>query len=294
MPDTLHYCATLSAEAEEPLYGSAPYKTRWLALEYPHTWGAQAFAESDLAPAVKAHLSDYLDNTPLTNLLFIRQPGRRSDHLAFYMADIGDSAFQLYKWPLGRYEDLLEIDLNRLDEARRSEESLYLVCGNARRDACCATYGLPVFRAMRDLVGNQAWQSTHLGGHRFAATGLFLPSGVNYGRLRPEHVPHLVEQHHAGNIVLDKLRGRVCYDKLVQAGEYLLRQEIGATAILDVTLDSVGMSEANLWDITFKISGHENKIRLERLQTDVEIYTSCFNDKQSFVENYRLIVNAQT
>jgi hypothetical protein len=289
MTDTIHYCATLSSEADEPLYGSAPYKTRWLVLEYASTWGAEAFAESELPPPVKSYLKTFLDQTPAANLLFIRQSGRRADYLAFYMAEVNPAMPRLYAWQLEHYEDLLDIDLNTPDETNRSEESLCLVCTNAKRDACCATYGAPVYRALREHLGNQVWQSTHLGGHRFAATALFLPSGINYGRLRPADVPHMVEQHRSGNIVLDKLRGRVCYDKPVQAGEYHLRKQLGLPGTQDLTLDTIEQPAPDLWDMSFRVNSHTEKIRLERVRTDKEIYTSCSNDKRAFVEDYRLI-----
>jgi hypothetical protein len=288
----LHYCATLSAQADEALYGTANHKTRWLILEYSRIWGAQALHDSDLPETVKQQLKDYLAANAFANQLFIRQHGRKSDRLAFYIAEVEESGSRLYAYALDRYEDLLEIDFDLPVPANLSDETLYLVCANAKRDACCATYGLPVYKALRQQVAEQAWMSTHQGGHRFAATMLVLPQGLHYGRLRDTDVPGLVEQTQAGQIVLEKLRGRVCYEPQVQAADYLLRNELGLSAIDALRLEAVAEVAPDLWDLRFDAAGSPKEIRLERVQTDVEIFTSCSNDKTGFVEDYRLVSRA--
>jgi hypothetical protein len=72
-------------------------------------------------------------------------------------------------------------------EAHRSDEQLALVCTNGRRDLCCARFGTPVYNYLKNeepgFPGLRAWQSTHMGGHRFAANLLWLPQGVLYGRV---------------------------------------------------------------------------------------------------------------
>ncbi len=285
----LHYCATLSSEANEPLYGSANHKTRWLLLEFSRAWGAHALDDSDLSAAVKAHLKGYLDRSPEANLLFIRQHGRHAEHLAFYIAEVDLAAPKLYAYSLDRYEDLLVMDFDQPDLARLSDELLYLVCTNSRRDACCATYGLPVYRALREAVGEQAWMSTHQGGHRFASTALVMPQGLHYGRLRDSDVPQLVEYSESGQILLEHLRGRVCYEAPVQAGDYLLREQLGLTAIDALRLDSVEQTAPDAWAMRFVNGTQTHDIRLERIETDAEIFTSCSNDKTAFVERYQLL-----
>ncbi|HEU5385864.1 MAG TPA: sucrase ferredoxin [Streptosporangiaceae bacterium] len=47
-----------------------------------------------------------------------------------------------------------------------------LVCTNGKRDRCCAVRGRPVAAAIADATGWDTWESSHLGGHRFAATAL--------------------------------------------------------------------------------------------------------------------------
>ena len=52
---------------------------------------------------------------------------------------------------------------------------MWLVCTNGKRDACCARDGLPVARALAALRPDEAWECSHLGGHRFAANVALAP-----------------------------------------------------------------------------------------------------------------------
>ena len=62
-----------------------------------------------------------------------------------------------------------------------SDARLYLVCTNGNRDKCCAKFGQPVYEQVARDVGESAWQTTHIGGHRFAATIMLLPTGDMFG-----------------------------------------------------------------------------------------------------------------
>lgn len=59
------------------------------------------------------------------------------------------------------------------------------VCTHGSRDACCATFGAPMYLKMhtaaRSLPNTRIWRSSHLGGHRFAPTMIDFPSGRSWG-----------------------------------------------------------------------------------------------------------------
>lgn len=62
----------------------------------------------------------------------------------------------------------------------------FLVCTHGMHDACCAKFGYPVFRALRDLdTAVRVWRVSHIGGDRFAATALDLPEGRYWAHLDP-------------------------------------------------------------------------------------------------------------
>ncbi|MFO0762839.1 MAG: sucrase ferredoxin, partial [Byssovorax sp.] len=64
-----------------------------------------------------------------------------------------------------------------------------LVCTHASNDKCCGAFGYPFYRevvstiSLLGLPGVRVWQSSHLGGHRFAPTIVDFPQGRYYGAL---------------------------------------------------------------------------------------------------------------
>lgn len=292
--DNGYFCSTLSLEAHEPLYGSAPEKRVWLLLEYNRPWGAQAFAESDLPDQVKTRISGWLESLPNSNILLIRQPGQPNATLTFQVVFANESDPHAYAFELADYDDLLKIDMQALvkgDAAYAGHYStgpLYLVCTNAKRDQCCAKYGVGLYNELQRYVGDRVWQCSHIGGHRFAPTSLFFPQGICYGRIQTANAGAMVEAHQQGRIFLDHLRGRVYYDSPTQAADYLLRAQRGVTAIDVVQHLETQTAGPNTWIVQFAVNGEKQSIRLNRVKTDAEIFTSCFNDKREVVSDYVL------
>lgn len=74
-----------------------------------------------------------------------------------------------------------------------------LVCTHGAVDACCATFGYPVYRQLRRIADTAAgrvrvWRCTHFGGHRFAATVLDMPEGRYWGHLKEPHLEPLIRR----------------------------------------------------------------------------------------------------
>ena len=83
--------------------------------------------------------------------------------------------------------------------ASRVEHPVFLVCTHGKHDRCCAKYGRPLYDAVREQVDEEwVWQSTHVGGDRFAGNLVALPDGVYYGRVEPSDVWPLLESALAG------------------------------------------------------------------------------------------------
>lgn len=101
---------------------------------------------------------------------------------------------------------------------------LLLVCTDGKHDRCCAAHGHNMYQA---LVGARASQpvafeiaeSSHLGGHRFAATCLLLPDGLMHGRLQPADAEPLLRALGRGRAFLPRYRGRAGLDEPQQVAE---------------------------------------------------------------------------
>ena len=144
---------------------------------------------------------------------------------------------------------------------------------------------------MATRTGIDVWQTSHLGGHRFAANVVCLPYGVIYGRIAPDDVTAIIAQSLQQTVLLGKYRGRSCYDALVQAADYFARQQ---THILDLMgLRYIGTERLNdaEYQVTFLSTrdGTQHQLRVARDASALRTFTSCGADHESSLDQYRLL-----
>jgi hypothetical protein len=291
-------CSTASLEAGEVLFGTAPRVDTYFLLEYSGMWEAKALEQSSLPEAVKAYLGSLLKKFPFTRLLLVKSTtSHQGSGISFWVDSVRESNPVLYEFHLQAYQDLLELDVPAvLDgslqyQANRRQSPLFLVCANGRRDACCARLGTPVFLELQKQAGAYAWESTHMGGHRFAANLLYLPYGILYGRVEPSDVSSIMEATRHNRVALEHYRGRSCYDEAVQAADYYLRQVTGALELDAFRLQAVQETATNEWLVRFLSteSGQEHRMRVAVEKTGVQISQNCRPDKLTPVIRYRLL-----
>jgi hypothetical protein len=246
-----------STQVGEQLFGTAPRVDVWFLLEHTAPWGGQALDESSIPQPVKDRLNEYVAAIPNARLQLMRQTPNRN-YITFYVGLSKALDPVLYRFELPDYEALLDLDIAaimRRDlayEAHLTYEPLYLICTNGKRDACCAKFGLLTYRALVRTVGNAVWETTHVGGHRFAATMLCFPHGIYYGRIAPGEAKAITTAYQQGRILPDKLRGRSCYDKPAQMAEYFLRHETEIDDLAAFRLQDVLEVGAGQWRVTFE------------------------------------------
>ncbi len=282
-------CSALSRNRAEPLVATAARADIWFLLEYPGTWGAKAFPESRIPEATKAHLSAAVEAIPNARLQLIKKRASFSGPgIAFFVAVARELDPALYEFQLERYEDLTDLRLDRAVSGHPSyepfgrKEPLFLVCTNGKRDPCCARYGLPVFRALRDRWRPQVWQCSHVGGHRFAANLLCLPHGIYYGRLSPGEAHRTVAYYRESKIDLERYRGRSSYDPVVQAADAFLRAQTGMVDLNAFRLEGQREHSPNRWAVRFRSSeaGNLYEVRLRISHSEVGHTVSCQSDKR--------------
>ncbi|MFC9016728.1 sucrase ferredoxin, partial [Streptomyces albidoflavus] len=112
-----------------------------------------------------------------------------------------------------------------------------LVCAHGLHDTCCAVRGRPAARALSRLHPGLVWESTHVGGDRFAANVVVLPDGVYYGGLDAATAVTTVEEHLRDRVHAGHLRG---YTDLVPA------QQVAVGA----ALQHFGPAGRHAWTVT--------------------------------------------
>lgn len=79
-----------------------------------------------------------------------------------------------------------------------------------------------------------AWQSSHVGGDRFAGNLVVLPDGAYYGRVEPSESWPVIEAALAGRVHLPCYRGRSLHGFAAQAAEVAVREAVGLTGVEEV------------------------------------------------------------
>ena len=252
-------CAELSRLNAEPLSATASRIDHWLLVEYGGVWSRDVLAGSLLSDALKAHLRAHLRALPNSRLLFIRRPERRRrDGHAVYFGRSLEKDRRFYELRCERYDDLLAVDLaaglyeGEAVGAVPVEHPLIVVCTHGKRDRCCAKFGQPLYDEVRGQVeGEWVWQSTHVGGDRFAGNVVFLPEGAYFGRVERADVWPLLDDYLAGRIPLAHYRGRSCYPFHVQAAERAVRAATGTVGLDELTLVDAERSGEGSWRVAF-------------------------------------------
>ncbi len=291
--DPHEFCTVLSEQAKEPLYGTAVHVHTWFLLQYDGSWQAEAANHNDLPPHIQNWLNEQVNAVENGRLQFIRQQPKQ-DKLAFFIAIADDAAPRLYHFLLDTNDDLFSLDVPAIiaGDAVYNQfirtEPLFLVCTNGKRDRCCAKFGAPVYQSLATQVDADAWQTTHLGGHRFSATGLVFPNGVSYGRLAPDAIADFVSTIQQGDIPLNHYRGRCCYTSAEQAAEYFLRQQTGQLTA-DYFRHVVSQGNGRSWQIQFTSSPTPIlTVRLAQLTEKRPMQASCGSPKIKPAPIYQL------
>jgi hypothetical protein len=236
-------CATLSRALEEPLYGTASRVRGWVLLEQAGPWGREAVTESRLDRDLAAALARKADAAHV-RLLLVRRSGRPADGQpsTCFVAHTSRRDRWLERRRLDHPAELLELDMARVTAGERAgfgdpaTEPLYLVCTNGRHDRCCATYGRPLALAAQASHGELVWESSHVGGDRFAGNLVCLPGGHYFGRVGPDDADRVIALHRKGTVDLDHYRGCCIDPPVVQAAEWFARRHTGLLGTGDLDL----------------------------------------------------------
>jgi hypothetical protein len=241
-------CSQLSRDLEEDMAGTAPAERGVLVLEQPGPWGRDALKESPCPPDQATAIAAAAEAAGLRVQVVRRSTSRYSaEPRHAWLACVTPGRRFLEALTLEHTDELLTLDLQGVAEGRPTgageleDEPLYLACTHSTRDSCCARFGLPLARELtRAAPRGRVWHSSHLGGHRFAATMAVLPHGLWLGRLPADAAATVVEAISAGRIPLDHLRGRAGQSPAAQVAEIAARRETAIDGIDAIAVEEAG------------------------------------------------------
>jgi (2Fe-2S) ferredoxin len=254
-------CSVLRRRLGEPMLGDTPETARsWLLVEEGAPWGEEPAVRNPLLPgwlreqAAAAGIRLQLIRRPRTVPVSGRpstprrlRPGRRH---VFLVHSSRDSSWTLH-------DGVTEVTPATLPAAVLADHGagrraawgsawphpLLLVCTHAKVDACCARFGRPVAAALAAEHPEDVWETSHVGGCRFAANIICLPEGVWFGDSTPDLARRQVAAHLRGEVDAVGLRGHEGAPAAVQVVEPLVRQLCGTAERDAVRLHAITPSE---------------------------------------------------
>jgi hypothetical protein len=247
-------CATVARTLGETPEGTATPMRSWILIEHPDAWArdvADKVLVSALPTARLRELSQLRRREGLRPLL-IRRPGYRAGPPATRTVLVG-SAHPGRRW-LERIEitdlrELADLDLAAVASGRGGvgtpvTGAVFGVCTHGSKDMCCATLGRPVAKALADAAPGRVWETTHLGGDRFAGNVLVLPGGFLYGHVTPASAARLAAAADDDRVLPELLRGRTSVGMRAQVAEIAVRRVTGLHGLDEV--EPIGEDESGL------------------------------------------------
>ncbi|MGQ0632197.1 MAG: sucrase ferredoxin [Sporichthyaceae bacterium] len=305
-------CRVASLNLDEPLLGTASLAMSWLLLEHPGPWGSKALSPDRFPPLLGQALKAESDRHGIrVNLIrrpvrdrALQRPHAYSGPSRAILVHTGPGQPWIEQVALDDIRDALSLDLAALARGERSgldphPDPLFAICAHTRKDPCCAVKGRPVAAALAARYPELTWETTHLGGDRFAGNLVCFPHGLYFGRLDAEAALSAAAAYCQGQVTSAHYRGRTCWPGPVQAAEMWLREQLGLHEIDAVTVLG-GDLRIGRERVDFAVAHPDRAVAgtwAVRLRIDVDERLrslSCGSEELETVPSYVLLGTART
>jgi len=297
MDDT---CRESCSRAGEPLAGSAGAAGDWIGIEWPKPrWHDDRASLSEGLPPALAALEDARAEAghKLALRVFqrsartrpaplasdsLRAPERLLDAVEIVAFRAGGTSFRAADVPLEHAAPALAEWLATGASPVGSEPlgPELFVCTDGRHDRCCAVHGRPVHAALAAEIARRGAtlrvaEVSHIGGHRFAANVLALPSGALYGRVEPADAPALVDAVLTGRVLAARWRGRLGTPELAQVAEQFLREQFPDLERCEIAEPGAPADERVRVTAVVQRAGRAHEVELECVRESYAVPGSC-------------------
>ncbi|MGI9105501.1 MAG: sucrase ferredoxin [Pyrinomonadaceae bacterium] len=277
------YCSDLSRQTAETSFGTASIGEVWLLVEYREAWGTHALQDSSLSAQLKSYLNNLCKTIPRARLLFIKQDRFNQSPLACYVVCCRERAPAMVKFRLTDYEQLLSLDVAAvaagatLAGGDAVDAPLFLVCTHGKRDKCCAKFGYALYKSLREQAEENVWQSSHVGGDRFAANLVCFPHGLFYAHVTEQTGRMILDEYRQHQVVLENYRGRACYSYPVQAAEFFIRRESHIAVVNELRYLRHERTDETNWLVRFseKNGGKIHEAHVAARPSEFQNYITC-------------------
>lgn len=161
----------------------------------------------------------------------------------------------------------------------REVKHLYAVCTDGKKDKCCAKFGIPVSKAFSKLCEDDEqslyFETSHIGGCRFAATSVCFPSGNSYGRILPEHAIEIKNSEKNGIIVPNIFRGNVFVSEIHC---WIMRHSMEKFGYVPSPEETEIVNKGEMYEVAIKPDEREEfDFNLIHREVELDFFSGCSN-----------------
>jgi hypothetical protein len=223
----LNYCSVLTRKSAEPLAGTAPYARHFVFITWPKKyWQYEALESKGGFPqGLKKWMKEQSVVNGKISIRLISRAGLSQDKVNIYIYPEKQCYSNVIPSQIpavleSYFRDGITADFS----PTAIEREQIFICTHGRHDKCCAKFGQELadkmrYHVLRQKSAVEVWDSSHLGGHRFAATMIDFPTGRAYGHLSADDVPNYLASRKAAPVYGPAYRGSVFLSGLEQVAE---------------------------------------------------------------------------
>jgi hypothetical protein len=302
MAETPYYCAQASLAAGEMCFGTAVNADIWILVEVPEPWGKNAVKESSMPQAVKDHLASLTRTSKRIRTQLIKQEPRANWPRQVFVAFTRQHGSCMLGIHIDSYDELLRLDAAELLDRHVSldhapvDEPIHLVCTHGVHDKCCAKFGFATYKFMHGIAPQSVWQTSHVGGDRFASNVISFPTGVYYGHVDDASAKAIIDAEGRSEIYLERYRGRTCFGTHGQVAEYFVRRESGIRSVETLNREWVKPNEERAqWTGLFTSDEGRKKhiVTFEQHRSLFSARLTCHANEDKSPFEYRLLEYAE-
>ena len=282
-------CSAASREREEPLAATASRVERWLLVEHRGAWGPQSVPSSRLPQPAARALAATADAAG-ARLLMVRRPAgvASGPGRQVFAVDSRPGSERVLTRHLGTDAELTQLAVGG-DGWSPYDGPLYLVCTHGRHDRCCALRGRPVAQALSQAHPDRTWESSHVGGDRFAANLVVLPEGLYLGRVDAADVVRMVDELAQGRLPAGHVRGRSSLPLPTQAAQQLAREALGCWGSRDLVPVAQSGAGTDAWRVRLGSPDVEVVVRYDRSGDGAPHLLTCDADEAKVAPVFRQV-----
>lgn len=180
------------------------------------------------------------------------------------------------------------------------KDPFFVICTNGKKDKCCSKFGFPVFKFFESFNADvRVWESSHVGGDRFAANVVAMPFGIYYGHVVVEDVGHIMVRTLLRKIYKNKYRGLSRRSFFEQSVECYVREHLQNYDIdFDVTIQLI-RHDGNSYTVkVYTTNNIHYEVTLLKEEINYPHLLTCKSNAPSKIVKFKLIelkqLNAQS